>query len=429
MNDRYKLGLTRSRVFALENCVYFSGILGEPADTAQFEKAVTMLREKYPLLCGTIELCPNGEAYVVESLNTIPFESVAGDAVSIISEECRRGFDFSKALFKIVLVNADTVVLFGHTAVCDVNSLALLAGELMRFYRRESFDIERREPELFPEKSDLPDNVTSGVAERIANTLNFAWIKHDRFFGYSDYLKAVKAYSAKRPRQNAVTVTVGAGETEAIVSRCHGNNTDVSAAAAYCVFDRLAKGGCLKRDRHVLWQCNERLFLSENEVRGVGPYNSAAAVKVPRSKKKRLAPFDAFQDETYKKHATCFNVFYDSVYLMEVLPQLCDAANLCEAGVFKNRTAKSLAKKEFNMRNCALGCEFLNFDQQYWGTVKCFESVAFSEPFSQRSQFYLNVSLFNGELKLNLIYRDGELDTGRAFAILENAVKMLKEQP
>lgn len=429
MNSKYKLGLTRSRVFALENCVYFSGVVGTAVDTVQFEKALSMLCAKYPLLCGTIELCPSGDACVVESLETVPFGFVSGDSADIIREQQRKGLDFAEALFRVILINGDTVVLFGHTAVCDVNSLALLAGDLMRFYRRESFDIDRREPELFPEKSDLPDNVTSGVAERIANTLNYAWIKHDRFFGCSDYLKAVQAYSAKRPRQNSVTVTVGAEETAVLVSRCHGNSTDISAAAAYCVFCRLAKGGYLKRDRHVLWQCNERLFLSESEVRGVGPYNSAAAVKVPRSKKKGLAPFDAFQDETYKKHATCFNVFYDSVYLMEILPQLCDAAHLCEAGTFKNRTAKSLAKKEFNMRNCALGCGFLNFDQQYWDSVKCFESVAFSEPFSRRSQFYLNISLYGGELKLNLNYRDGELDADGASAVLENAVKMLKEHP
>lgn len=429
MNNKYKLGLTRSRVFALENCVYFSGVMGETVDVSQFEKALSLLCEKYPLLLGTIELCEDGTAYVAETLSGVPFTSVCGDADETICEERRRGFDFSKELFRAVLINGNTVALFGHTAVCDVNSLALLSGELMRFYKRESFDIDRREPELFSEKSDLPDNVTSGVAERIANTLNFAWIKHDRFFTYSDYTKAAQAYSAARPRQNSVSVAVKAAETEAVVSRCHGNNTDVSAAAAYCVYAQLAKGGFLKRDRHVLWQCNERFFLSENEVRGIGPYNSAAAVKVPRSKKKGLSPFDAFQDETYKKHATCFSVFYDNVYHMEILPQLCDAANLYEAGTFKNRTAKSLAEKEFNMRNCALGCGFLNFDQQYWAAVKCFESVAFSEPFSRRSQFYLNISLYNGELKLELTYRNGKLDENKASNVLENAVKMLKELP
>ena len=428
MNGKYKLGLTRSRVFALENCVYFSGELGEDAELSRLEKAIFMLREKYPLLGCVIELCENGEAYAVESLKEISFACVNGDVCEIIREQRRLGFDFAKQLFRLLLINGRILAIFGHTAVCDVNSLALLAGELMRFYRRESFDIERREPELFSSKSDLPDNASSGVAERVANTLNFSWIKHDRFFSHSDYIKAAQEYSVKRPRQNTVAVSLSADETASVITRCRESDADVSAAAAYCFYSRLMQSGALRGwDRHVLWQCSLRLFLSEDETRGIGPYNSAAAVKVPRAKKKGLSPFDAFQDETYKKHATCFSAFYDSVYLMEILPQLCDAANLYEAGTFKNRTAKSLAKKEFNMRSCALGCGFLNLDQRYWENVRCLENVAFSEPFSGRTQYYLNILLHNNELKFELSCREGELEDGKAAQVLEDAVKMLKE--
>ncbi len=429
MSIRCKLGLTRSRVFALENCVYFSGVIDNIDDNAQFEKSLTMLREKYPLLGCALELCSGGEVFVTEIADKVSFDSLSGDVGKIISDLRREGLDFSKELFRVVLINGNVLALFGHTAVCDVCSLALLAAELMRFYRRESFDIERREPELFSSKSDLPDNAASVVIERIANSLNFAWIKHDRFFEYCDYVKAVQAYSAKRPAQHTVAASLTAAETASLISRCSSKKADISAAAAYCVFEQLTERGYVKKDRHVLWQCNERLFLPEDAVWGVGPYNSAAAVKVRRGIKKGLTPFDDFQNETYRKHATCFSVFYDNVYLMEILPQLCDAANLCEAGTFKNRTAESLAEKSFNMCGSALGCGFFNFDQRYWESIKCFKSFSFSEPFSRRTQYYLNISLYNGELNFELSYREGELSGENAASVLANAVRLLKEMP
>ena len=426
MDGKYKLGISRSRVFALENCAHFAGVTGEKFEQEQLVKSVSMLGEKYPLLRCVIELGDGGEAYAVRADGAVQFYSLSGDADQIIADERRRGFDFSKELFRIVLINGITLALFGHTAVFDVHSLALLAAELVRFYRRESFDVEERLPELFGEKSDLPDNATSGVAERIANSLNFSWMKHDRRFTNADFLKAEEAYLKSRPQQKRVHITVLGNTTAELLEWCRKTNNDVSAAAAFYVFTELQKlHGFSGGDRHVLWQCNERLFLTENEVYGIGPYNSAAAVKVPRAKKKGLTPFDDFQDETYKKHATCFSAFYDTVYMMEILPQLCDAAHLCEAGTFRNRTAKSLAKKEFNMRGCALGCGFFNFDQKYWERIKCFETVDFSEPFSRRCRAYLNLMLKDGELRLELTYRDGEISDEDASFVLKNAVHFL----
>ncbi len=423
MNGKYKLGITRSRVFALENCVHFAGVTGEKFEPEQLAKSISMLGEKYPLLTCVIELAGSGEAYAVQTADAVRFCSRSGSADEIIADERCRGFDFSKELFRIVLINGITLALFGHTAVFDVRSLALLAAELVRFYRRESFDVEQRLPELFGEKSDLPDSATSGVAERIANSLNFSWMKHNRYFTSEDFRKAEEAYGKSRPQQKRVHITVLENTTADLVEWCRETNNDVSAAAAFHVFSELRKlHGFSGGDRHVLWQCNERLFLTENEVYGIGPYNSAAAVKVPHSKKKGLTPFDAFQDETYKKHATCFSTFYDTVYLMEILPQLCDAAHLYEAGTFKNRTAKSLAEKELNMRGCALGCGFYNFDQKYWERIKCFESVDFSEPFSRRSRAFLNITLMNNKLKLELIYREGEISDKDASSVLMNAV-------
>ena len=117
------------------------------------------------------------------------------------------------------------------------------------------------------------------------------------------------------------------------------------------------------------------------------------------------------------------------MYFAEVLPQICDAAYLFEAGVFKNRIIKRFSEKEFNMHSCLLGCGFLNLDQQYWASLKSFDNISFSEPFSRRMRFCLNVLLCNGELKFQLSYREGEIEENVLLTAMEDAVKMLKNVP
>lgn len=424
----HKLGLSRSRVFALENCVTFSGDFVDGVNGKTLSDALKILQEKYPLVSCTLELREDGEAYAVENANVQVIRKVDADIGEFLENIRRDGLDFTKELFSFYFINGKTLVIAGHTAVCDVRSLALLACDLASLCLHKPLSAARCEVELLSKISDLPANATTGIAGRVSNSLNYAWVKNGRVFSAEDYRTAFEKYASSREERKTVSLRLTKDETEKIAEACRAKNADIASAGAFFVYEALKnKFGVQSKNGSVLWQCNERLFLGENEVYGVGPFNSVSTVKVPAKSKKGILPFDAFQDETYKKHATCFNAFYDSVFLAEILPSLCDAAHLYEAGAFANRTAKSLAEKDFCLRESLLGCSFLNFDQQYWQRIKAFSNVRTSEPFSRRMRYNLNMSLADGELLFELCYRSGEQNESVMNSVLENAVNELKK--
>ena len=65
MSEKYKLGLTRNRLFEFDNCVVFAGKYDTSIESLKGEKAIRLLSLKEPLITAKIELEGNGDAFVV----------------------------------------------------------------------------------------------------------------------------------------------------------------------------------------------------------------------------------------------------------------------------------------------------------------------------------------------------------------------------
>lgn len=426
MSEKRELFISRSRLFALENTVSFSGDVATELEIDSLNRALALLCERHSLLRSKMILENDGGAFVVDG-EAADFEQMSGELDEITEAIRAEGIDFSRRLFRFVLVNKSSVAIFGHTAVCDVASLAILAGELIAFYNRESFEISAVEPVLVSGFSEMPQVAISPVTQRVTNSINYSWLKYDRVFSESDYKKGVAKYKENRDVRFNVRVSLSAEDTEAIRSRCEEKGVDVSSAVAFAFYNALySELGSVGKSDSVLCQCNLRLFMRDSQVYGVGPLNSDSAIKIRKKPKKDESPLEAFSREVYKRHATCYSAFYDAAFSAQLLPSLCDATHLYEAGTVKNKKAGKIARRQLGLRESTLGFCFQNFDEQYWTICQCFENIRFSEPFSNRMRNNLNIVSKNGELSCELQFKVGQCPYETAQKICENAIEAFK---
>ena len=65
MSERYKLGLTRNRLFEFDNCVVFAGRYDCSVEQDKGGRAIKLLSLKEPLVTARVELEKDGEAFAV----------------------------------------------------------------------------------------------------------------------------------------------------------------------------------------------------------------------------------------------------------------------------------------------------------------------------------------------------------------------------
>lgn len=430
MSEKIKLGLTRNRLFEFDNCVGFLGEVEEAFDIAECEKALKALILKEPILTCGIELCENGEGYIVPEMHQPAFEIFEGDKSEYVKNIAFNGFDFSKQLFIFAIINKNTLGIFAHTAVADCRTLMYLASELMAIYQKKSLSVVPAEIKLVSEASQLPASVVSPVVDKLAFDLEMGWQKKTRSFSYSDYKIARDKYLLQKGAVDTISLEIDKallGELRGFAER---ESVDVSSLVAFAFYKSLTETlGGKRKYRKLNVQANERVFFPDGDEMQVGAYNGFVVVE---EKKKNASGALAdrakgFHKEIYKRVTSAFKVFFNESLLMRLSPSFPDSQYIYCAGDFKNKYSKKLAEV-YGCANEVVGelCSF-NLNQNFWAGLDAFERVTPWEPLKMRSTTMITLVEKGDKAQIFFSYKINKVSTDSARIIAEKAMDLLEE--
>lgn len=428
MSRKYKLGLTRNRLFEFDNAVVFCGKYDFEKNGLQ--KALRLLCIKEPLITSLVSLEKDGEAYVLTECveQGVDFCSRTSDELKKYYE--KQGVDIFSKAFSFSYTSDGFLVIAAHTAVCDAKSLLQLAVDLVEFYNEPLKSVEPSTINLLSEKTDLPLEVASPVIDRLSADLDLKWQKNARVFSAGDFLGAKKSYDETKSETACISCKITKTELEGVKCFCQQQNMDVVSLVGFAFYDALLQNisGKKKFNKMNIY-ADERLFFINFEDYRIGAFNGISEV----SYKKKFAQGDfserakAFHIECYKNATSTFKVFYDEVLLMRVSPSLCDASYMYKAGFLKNKAARTVAE------NYGCACEkmcdyfYCNFDQTYWDSLKSFSDVYVAEPFKMRCVTALTFVINNGEGCVNLRYKTRKCENAIAQKIVDTAMENIRK--
>ncbi|MGN0526612.1 MAG: hypothetical protein ACI4IF_04185 [Acutalibacteraceae bacterium] len=429
MSEKIKLGLTRNRLFSFDNTVTFVGEYKASFDVAEVKKALKMLSLKEPLITSDILLDDDGTAYVVTERVNVQLEVAEGSVEEYLNEKTSNGFDFNKELFSFALINRNTLVICGHTAVCDGNSLLNLAKELMDCYNKKNLSVESSNIILFSDKTQLPINTSSPIIDRLSSDLEVGWQKKTAFFSFEDYKRAREKYLENKCEVKSKDIALSSDMLNRLNDFSTENRVDVSSIIAFSFYKGLRD--VLKEKRSVAKMNilgNERVFFENFSDMSVGAFNGIVTVesKLKKGDDKSLkGQAIAFHKEIYKRLTSSFAVFNNENILMNVPGSFCDSAYMYAAGQFKHKYSKRLADT-YGCNNQKMG-EFVsyNLDQQYYGALKEFVNIEVFEPLKMRSYSLITFIQNNGKGYVNFKWKTDILSTKNVEEITDISKKIL----
>lgn len=430
MSERYKLGLTRNRLFEFDNCVLFCGKTENGFDVEELEKALKMLCIKEPLITSKTELQNDGTAFAVtESVDLKILEKTLSHR-EVLDEYEKNGICFWERMFEFSLSADGFLIIAAHTALCDAKSLLQIACELYSFYKKDSVCIEPSAVKLISGFGDLPVEVASPVTDKLSAELDSNWKRKSETYSVDSYKTARNAYMKNRSPRGEVCADIDEMLLSKLKTYCRENSVDVSSAVAFAVLGNLLKtlGGKKNFNKMNLY-ADERFFFENFEDCGVGAYNGV--VTVGFSKKYQKKPVSErlkqFHLDCYKGVTSAFKVFYDETLLMKVSPSLCDSAYMYKAGLTDIAVSGKLA--EHYGCACERICDFFacNLEQDYWKTLDGFEVVDVFEPLKMRSATYVNFIRRKDKAQLVLKYKKDKCADSEAQNILKGTIRFLEE--
>lgn len=428
MSRKYKLGLTRNRLFEFDNGVVFCGKYD--FEKAGLSRALKLLCIKEPLITSFVSLENDGNAYVLTDAveQGINFCSETADELKK-HYECYGVDAFSKT-FEFSYASDGFLVIAGHTALCDAKSLLRLAGDLVEFYNEPLKSVEPSTIKLLSDKTDLPLEVASPLIDRLSADLDLKWQKDARFFAVKDFYEGKEAYGKIKGEVSSVGAKLDGSEIEGLKAFSEQQNADVVSLVGFAFYDALLQNMAGKKKFNKMnVYADERLFFTDFENYRIGAYNGITDV----SYKKKLVNGEfvdrakAFHIECYKNATSTFKVFYDDVLLMRVSPALCDATYMYKAGLLKSKAARTVAE------NYGCACEklcdyfYCNLDQRYWDSIKAFRDVCVAEPFKMRCATALDFVLNNGEGYITFRYKKQKCDDAMARKIMNTAMENIRK--
>ena len=427
MSERYKLGLSRSRLFEFDNRVCFAARLNSGCTEKELDIGFKMLCEKEPLITAVIELAPDGEAFVVTHSAQQSLVRAEGTAEALLFAKRRESLDFSKRLFEFYLTD-DGLVIFAHTAVADVKSLFILAGELNAFAEHRLLNIEPSGVLLFSEKDELMLTLFSPLVESVTAELEEGWQKKPRVFGVEDYRAAAAAVLSLRRSEGFCEFVIEKDRADAFRERCTCQQVDSSSALCFA-FNKAAKPMLhgTKKYCRVGFGTDKRLYL-ENESRlGVGPFSSAVTVGTPGKKNiAKHGELKAYHDELYQKFSSAFQAFYDETFLMLLSPSFCDAAYMYAAHLYKGKYVKKLALNHTCLSARMMSFYSYNPDIAFARHLEGFDNIIAFEPFKARDDIFVTALTENGEIRLFVFYDKEKLSPEKVNGIFEKAKELLE---
>ncbi len=431
MPEKYKLGLSRNRLFEFDNCVSVFCEFEEKVELLQCEKALKMLCLKEPLITSCVELEADGEATVVVGKNVPVLEIATGDWQELLETKKNQGIDFSEKLFSFAILNENTFCVFAHTVIADVHSLMYLASQFKSFYGKKAFSVVPCENKVISLASQLPSNVYSVVIDRLASGLELGWQKKTAVFTCENYKRARDKYFETKASVGRISFTLDDKDMESLGTVSEKEHIDVSSLVAFAFYESLCENiGGKRKYRKLNVQSNERIFFDDFECMNVGAYNGFFSVEKNKNKKipdTLVSNAKCFHKEIYKRATSSFNVFYNEFLFMRLPPSFADSQYMCCAGEFKHKYSKKLANT-YGCANEVFG-EFCSYNtaQDYWLGLKGFNNINVSEPLKMRSSSLITFVQEREKGRITFEYKKNKIPDEIAEKIIKKAKGILNE--
>ena len=427
MSEKYKVGLSRNRLFEFDNAVVFCGRLQGYA-FEEYAKALKVLALKEPMITSKAVLSDDGECFVETDAVEPAFLVSELTADEVKKELSDNGVDFTKGLFSFILTSDGYMIISAHTLVADCKSLLRLAMAFASICKSKTTSVNPSRIDTFCDMASLPMEVNSPLTDKLSAELDNKWQKKSRSFTSDDYNRAKLKYSDKRNYSDEIKIELNETQTVGLKDFCSENKVDLSSVVAFCFYKELSdlvkpqkKHGklCIHADR--------RLFLADAEDVSVGPFNGFCESYLGK-KEQGLGlneQIKAFHLSCYKGVTSPFKTFYDEVLLMKVSSSFCDSAYMHLAGLVNDKASKKLAYN-YGCCNNQL-CEFFscNLEQNYWSGLKSFDDVSVTEPLKNR--FCANVSLLvaDGKCRIIVKFNNSRLALGQSESVVEGVKSLL----
>lgn len=431
MSEKFKLGLTRNRLFEFDNCVCFLGKVIEEFDVVKCQRAFKTLLLKEPVLTCGVELCENGDAFLVTGAKEPCLEFYQGDEKSFVDKMKADGIDFREKLFSFVIMNDSTLGIFAHTVVADVRALMYLADEFVNIYKNDVASVAPSEIIVLSEVSQLPSNVLSVVIDKLSSELDVGWQKKTKVFNCSDYETARKKYITAKQEQNSIAFRIDEKTLSNLKSFAHKENVDVSSIVAFAFYESLVKFvGGKRKYRKLNVQANERVFFSDGYKMQIGAYNGVVTVGRTKNKKTPATienKAKAFHGEIYKRVTSAFTTFYNEFLFMRLPASFADSQYMYCAGEFHHKYSKKLAEV-YGCANEVVGefCSY-NLNQKKWNNLDFFDDVILSEPLKMRSTTLITFVENGDNATIGFGYKKDRISNETAQNIMKDAVDLLKK--
>ncbi len=204
MSEKYKLGLSRNRLFEFNSTVVFCGKFKCEADESTVQKSIKMLSCKEPVITAYVVLESNSDAFIVTGSVQPQIDKSLESAKDIIDFYEKNPLRFYDRLFEFKISCDGYFIIAGHTVFCDAKSLLRLAASFAGFYNKTDLSIESGEIYTFSQPKSLPVDVLSPIINKLSSELDDDWQKNAVCYGIDDYNAAREDYLLKKPETGSL---------------------------------------------------------------------------------------------------------------------------------------------------------------------------------------------------------------------------------
>ena len=415
LSERYKLGLSRDRLFSPEACVCAFGTYSSPQNLSDLQKALKKLSVREPLLTAAIELKPDGRAYFVTDSASPSFSEGSGELTSFAESERAKPFDVTKELFRFILIDKVTVGIFAHEAAADCKGLAHLLGELNRYLLHGETDVTPATVRTVPGFDELPRYASSPITAKLVDSYNDKWAGVDKKFTLAELPELYASYGRshgadKREIQLSV---LDKAKTAAMKAEAQKLKVDYSSLLAFSFYTQLKDAHQKEPDKkkrklitYFSYGVDLRRKLATPAPFSLGNFSSYICSQVRYSKKAPEANggVTGFHKAVFKSYYDAYSLFNVKTVMMGVDPFLADSQFFYAYSGLKNSPSKNLSKSFGVSKNVMLAFNSYNLDLDVWNKLSDFESILLLPPFPPEAGAAVSVTVFGGQTRITAEY-------------------------
>lgn len=427
MSKNYKIGLSRCRLFDFQNVVTFVGEYKEAFNEKELQKSLKMLSVKQPLITAQIELCENSDAVVCLERIEPKIVFVNSDVNEFVNKRKAEGIDFWDELFQFFVLNENTLVVFSHTVVSDAKSLLLLVKQLLSYYNKETVSVEPEKVKLFKDKTEIPLEAESFVADKVTEVLNNNWLLKPESFSTEDYKKAKEKFLDSYTGFKNTEFVFDDGLTYLLNEKAEELKADVSSLVAFALLKSLNKNIKTKEKSNKMnVTLDRRPYFVERSDYSVGAFNGLTTLEISGKSSSVKEQAKDFHNTYYKKFSECFNAFYSELFLNKLEPAFLDSMYMYKAGLFKEKSTKKLATLYGCEQKYILGFSSYNLNQNVWGKLSTFNHISVNEP--HKSNECVTTALVMGKKNtLHFAWDNRAFSDEKIESVLNDFILVLKQ--